>query len=193
MAAPTTGTGRVCATWPMKAPRSTTSSTSVSFSTCVAWRAKVFQRKLGSSPSTTTRSRSSVGSGRAKNFVVGHVRRLVPPSSMLTVGRRTWKSKNSSGSMTANGSATRACARKYSAAPDAASHASFQPSNATTARGRRKTGLEKRWIDSTVPGYRLPRASLRRRAGGPRCRGARRGSPHRRGRARSNRAATSRA
>ena len=58
---------------------------------------------------------------------------------MLIVGRVDWKSKNSSGSMLARGSASSAAAIAVSAV-EAEAAASFQPRKAQTMTGERRCG-----------------------------------------------------
>ena len=66
----------------------------------------------------------------------GHSILRVTPSTSRTIGRVDWKSTNSSGSITANGSAPRLPARNVSAEV-ADSPASFQPLKAQTSAGAR--------------------------------------------------------
>ena len=100
------GTGRVCETSAIRAPRVITIPTpSVSAAVAIDSE-KVRQRRLGSVPSSSTRSRSALGICAARRMFSGHSMWRVWPSVRLIVGRFDWKSKNSSGSTWATTSAS---------------------------------------------------------------------------------------
>ena len=87
------GTGRVCETSAISAPRVITISTpSVSAAVAIVSE-KVRQRRFGSVPSSRTRSRSAVGTRAAIRLFSGQSMRRVWPSSRVIVGRVDWKSK----------------------------------------------------------------------------------------------------
>ena len=88
MAVPVTRTDRVCGTSPSSAPNVTTMSQFVAPATWSTALQNDFHRTLGSTPRTTTRSRS--GNGTAKHSVAGHVTDAAMPSTMCRVGRRDW-------------------------------------------------------------------------------------------------------
>ena len=90
-AVPETATGRVCGESESRAPSVTTISTPSSSARPTISSQKPRQRMLGSSPRTSTTSRSP-GSRAIDSRVVGHSMRRLLPSSRLTVGRLTWKS-----------------------------------------------------------------------------------------------------
>ncbi|MGA9078393.1 MAG: hypothetical protein WB383_08690 [Acidimicrobiales bacterium] len=71
--------------------------------------------------------------------MAGHVISRTNPSRTVSSGRASVKSKNSSGSISANGAACQALARLVTAY-DAAPAASFQPSKATTTLGSVRRG-----------------------------------------------------
>jgi hypothetical protein len=89
-------------------------------------RANVTQRRFGSVPFSRTRSWRDPGRCAHENVFSGQSMRRIPPSAIRTVGLVAWKSKNSSGSILANGCADDS-RRSTRAAPLAASPASFQP------------------------------------------------------------------
>ena len=62
----------------------------------------VGQRRFGSTPSSSTRSRPPPGSEPAENASAGHWISRITPSTSSTVGRAAWKSRYSSVSSVAN-------------------------------------------------------------------------------------------
>ena len=133
------GTGSVCATSAISAPRVTTSSTPSASAAVAIVSEKVRQRRFGSVPSRSTRSRSALGTRTAIRLFSGQSIRRARPSSMLIVGRCAWKSKYSSGSTRATSSESSELAIVVSAV-EAAAAASFQPRKAQTSTGDRRTG-----------------------------------------------------
>jgi len=87
---------------------------------------------FGSTPTNTIASRSLTRAEK-KRFAGQSMRRVVPSTSR-TVGRCTWKSKNSSGSISAKRRAPH-WERSVRAAVVAASPPSFQPPNAQIITG----------------------------------------------------------
>ncbi len=76
---------------------------------------------------------------QTEKSLAGQSMRRVSPSTIETVGRVDWKSKNSSGSIEASGSASSASAIAPSAV-EAEAAASFQPRKAQTITGERSGG-----------------------------------------------------
>ena len=108
----------------------------------------------------------STAPGATANVVDGHVIERTSPSTTFTSGRTSVKSKNSSGSMSQNAVAFQARASR-SIADDAASPASFQPSNAPISTGRstpscsgRPSERSRRGSDRNRKGWRLSWLSL---------------------------------
>ena len=133
------GTGRVCETSASRAPRVITVPTPSLWAAPAIESAKVRQRRLGSVPSSSRRSRLALGARAARRMFSGHSMLRVCPSVRVIVGRLAWKSKNSSGSSWATTSASSEPATA-SRAVDAAAAASFQPRNAQTRTGARSFG-----------------------------------------------------
>jgi len=94
------------------------------------------QRYDGSTPRSTTRSRSSRRT--LKKAFSGQITCRVTPATSWTCGRRDWKSKCSSGSIVATRFDVASFCMSQVAAVDEASAASFHPSNPATSTGRRK-------------------------------------------------------
>src|SRR5829696_6459354 len=136
-AVPMTEVGRVWGTSARRAPRVSTMRASRSRATPTTWSQKVRQRRWGSVPSTTTAS--TPATDPALSWVPGHEISRVSPSTRWTDGRVEVKSKNSSGSISPNGSGAQR-SRSQRAAVLAASPASFHPSKAATTTGRRSVG-----------------------------------------------------
>ena len=131
------GTGRVWETSAISEPSVITSSTSSASAAVATVSEKVRQRRFGSVPSSSTRSRSAVGTRTAMRLFSGHSIRRVSPSSRMIVGRVDWKSKYSSGSIVAISSESSELPIAASAV-EAAAAASFQPRKAQTMTGRAK-------------------------------------------------------
>ena len=91
-------------------------------------------------PSSSTRSRSAVGTRTAIRLFSGHSIRRVSPAVSVIVGRVDWKSKYSSGSIVATSSESSESPIAASAV-DAAAAASFQPRKAQTMTGERSFGI----------------------------------------------------
>ena len=70
----------------------TTISTSSRSAASITASAKVRQRRFGSMPETSTRSRSAVGASAAKTVLAGQSTSRAWPSVIRIVGRVTWKS-----------------------------------------------------------------------------------------------------
>ena len=133
------GTGRVCATSAIRAPSVTTISTPSISAASAMPSEKVRQRRLGSVPASSTRSRSAPGGVAASRTLPGHSISRLWPSVSRIVGRLAWKSKNSSGSIWAITSASSDSAAVVSAVV-AEPAASFQPAKAQTRTGDRSCG-----------------------------------------------------
>ena len=87
-AVPVTRTPRVWGTSPSSAPRVTTISQPVSSATDTTARQNDLHRTLGSTPRSTTRSRSS--NVTAKQSFAGHVIDRATPSTSSICGRCDW-------------------------------------------------------------------------------------------------------
>ncbi len=150
------GTGWVWATSAISAPSVTTISTpSRSHASTIA-PANVRQRRFGSTPLISTRSRSAPGARAATKMLAGHSTLRVWPSLSRIDGRVTWKSKNSSGSIRATTSVSRSTAAASSAVV-AAPAASFQPAKAATRTGARSSGGSPSQINASIDrDYRGP-------------------------------------
>ena len=144
------GTGRVWETSAISAPIVITSSTPSASAAVAIVSEKVRQRRFGSVPSSSTRSRSAAGTRAAIRLFSGQSIRRVWPSVRVIVGRVDWKSKYSSGSTWAIGSASSDLAIVASAV-EAAAAASFQPRNEQTRTGERSWGTSPSQVkESTV-------------------------------------------
>ena len=110
-AVPVTRTGRVWGTSARRAPSVRTSSTPIVRATSTTRSENVRQRSCGSAPRRNTTSRPLGPRGADANRVSGHSMARTPPRSSRTSGRVAVKSKNSSASMVANGSAPQRRAR----------------------------------------------------------------------------------
>ena len=86
------GTGRVWGTSASSAPSVTTISTPSRSAASSTPPANVRQRRFGSIPETSTRSRSAVGASAARIVFSGQSTSRVWPSVIRIVGRVTWKS-----------------------------------------------------------------------------------------------------
>ena len=133
------GTGRVWGTSAISAPSVITISTPSRSAAPTTSSLKLRHLRLGSVPLSSRRSRSAVGAGAAISVFSGHSMRRVWPAVSRTVGRVSWKSKNSSGSILATTSESSDTATASSAVV-AALAASFQPTNAATRVGERSSG-----------------------------------------------------
>ena len=133
------GTGSVWVTSAIRAPIVTTISIPRVSAAEATPSEKVRQRRFGSVPAISTRSRSARGARAAISTLPGHSIWRAWPSARLIVGRFAWKSKNSSGSICAITSASRDSAAAVSAVV-AAPAASFQPAKAQTITGDRNSG-----------------------------------------------------
>ena len=87
------GTGRVWETSAISAPRVITISTPSASAAVAIVSEKVRQRRLGSVPSSRTRSRSAAGTRTAIRLFCGQSIRRAWPSLRTIVGRVAWKSK----------------------------------------------------------------------------------------------------
>ena len=124
------GTGSVWETSAISEPSVITSSTSSASAAVATVSEKVRQRRFGSVPSSSTRSRSAAGTRTAMKLFSGHSIRRVSPAVIVIVGRVDWKSKYSSGSIEATSSESSELPIAASAV-EAAAAASFQPRKAT--------------------------------------------------------------
>ena len=148
------GTGRLWATSAISAPSVTIISTPSSWQASRIADEKVRQRRLGSVPLSSTRSRSARGARTATSELPGQSIWRACPSDRRIDGRVTWKSKNSSGSTWAITCESRFAAAASRAAV-AALAASFQPANAATSTGERRAGRSDSHINaSTRRAYR---------------------------------------
>ena len=136
-----TGAGRVCVTSASSDPSVTTSSTPRSVARPVTSEQNVRQRRLGSLPSSSTTSCGPVERRAEWNTFSGQSIRRVVPSTSETCGRLEPKSKNSSGSISANFSASHVLARNVPAS-EAPWPPSFQPRNDAISTGRRSSGID---------------------------------------------------
>ncbi len=93
---------RVWGTSPRSAPSVTTSSQPVARATEITSSQNVGQRRFGSTPRSSTRSRPLAGVEPAENASAGHWISRITPSTSSTVGRAAWKSRYSSLSSVAN-------------------------------------------------------------------------------------------
>ena len=131
---PITDTGAACDTSASSAPRVMASRTPHASATATTCSQNVRQRSWGSVPSSSTTSVSVPGTVAVLNSKAGHTISRWWPSSRRTRGRVAEKSKNSSGSMWANGSAPqRSCSQRTALL--LASPASFHPSKAAIRTG----------------------------------------------------------
>ena len=87
------GTGRVCETSATRAPIVITISTPSASEAVATVSEKVRQRRFGSVPSRSTRSRSAAGIRIAIRLFCGQSMLRAWPSVRLIVGRVAWKSK----------------------------------------------------------------------------------------------------
>src|SRR3954468_18587463 len=138
-AVPTTLTGRVCGTSASSAPNVTTSRTSYTATVSTITLQNVRHFNCGSLPTKKITSTLESGIVADDNVVDGHTISRCISSSSCTCGRVDVKSKNSSGSIVANGSASHR-SDKNRVANVAAAPASFHPSNAATTTGFCKLG-----------------------------------------------------
>ena len=145
VAEPVQRIGRECGVSPSSAPSVTTISEPVVRATATTSSQNAFHFRLGSMPSSRTRSRPEA-MRVAENVSAGQFTVRNTPSISSTVGRAAWKSRYSSGSSVAIGVAPVERANHRTASV-AASPASFQPWNAAMSAGRRSSG---RSIQRTV-------------------------------------------
>ena len=87
------GTGSEWETSAISAPRVITISTPSASAAVAIVSEKVRQRRLGSVPSSRTRSRSAAGTRAAIRLLCGQSIRRAWPSLRTIVGRVAWKSK----------------------------------------------------------------------------------------------------
>ena len=138
-AVPMTCTSPRCETSAISAPSERIIAASYRVATLMICSVKRRHFKLGSGP--RTRMTSAPGVLACHRLTLGHMMERVTPSSKRTEGRMVAKSVNSSGSISARGSACQASISVRTAVL-AASAASFQPLNAAMTVGLWSLGLD---------------------------------------------------